>query len=61
MDHTTLPFSFDLPNDVPFAFSLTALAEQLAPLVDQRKRRSKRYPLRAIASHPAFPSRLRTD
>lgn len=42
---TTLPFRFDLPETVPFAFSLTALAEHLAPLVDQRKRRGKRYPL----------------
>ena len=30
---------------LPFAFSLTALAEHLAPLVDQRKRRGIRYPL----------------
>jgi predicted transposase YbfD/YdcC len=42
---TMLPFSFDLPDTVPFAFSLTALAEHLAPLVDQRKRRGRRYPL----------------
>ena len=45
MHDTTLPFTFDLPTDIPFAFSLTALAEHLAPLVDQRKRRGKRYPL----------------
>jgi predicted transposase YbfD/YdcC len=42
---TTRPVTFNLPANVPFAFSLTALAEQLAPLVDQRKRRGKRYPL----------------
>jgi predicted transposase YbfD/YdcC len=42
---TTLPVTFSLPATVPFAFSLTALAEHLAPLVDQRKRRGKRYPL----------------
>ncbi|NJO21567.1 MAG: ISAs1 family transposase [Spirulinaceae cyanobacterium RM2_2_10] len=42
---TTVPLTFDLPTDVPFAFSLTALAAHLAPLVDQRKRRGKRYPL----------------
>jgi predicted transposase YbfD/YdcC len=41
----TLPFRFDLPTDMPFAFSLTALAEHLLPLVDQRKRRGVRYPL----------------
>lgn len=45
MHDTTLPFSFDLPETVPFAFSLTALAEHLAPLIDQCKRRGKRYPL----------------
>jgi len=45
MHATTLPFQFDLPNELPFAFSLTALAEHLAPLVDQRKRRGIRYPL----------------
>jgi DDE_Tnp_1-associated len=45
MDHTTEPLRFALPTDLPFAFSLTALAEHLAPLVDQRKRRGKRYPL----------------
>jgi len=42
---TTVPFRFELPTELPFAFSLTALAEHLAPLVDQRKRRGKRYPL----------------
>jgi predicted transposase YbfD/YdcC len=42
---TTLPFTLNLPAEVPFAFSLTALAAHLAPLVDQRKRRGKRYPL----------------
>jgi predicted transposase YbfD/YdcC len=45
MHNTTLPFTFDLPTDLPFAFSLTALAEHLAPLVDQRKPRGRRYPL----------------
>jgi hypothetical protein len=42
---TTEPMTFALPTEIPFAFSLTALAEHLAPLVDQRKRRGKRYPL----------------
>jgi predicted transposase YbfD/YdcC len=42
---TTLPFTLNLPTEVPFAFSLTALAQHLVPLVDQRKRRGKRYPL----------------
>jgi len=45
MDATTPPFRFDLPTDLPFAFSLTALAAHLAPLVDQRKRRGTRSPL----------------
>ena len=45
MHDTTLPFRFDVPKELPFAFSLTALAEHLAPLVDQRKRRGVRYPL----------------
>lgn len=45
MHDTTLPFTFDLPTTLPFAFSLTALAEHLAPLIDQRKPRGKRYPL----------------
>lgn len=45
MHDTTLPFRFELPDDLPFAFSLTALAEHLTPLVDQRKRRGRRYEL----------------
>lgn len=45
MHDTTEPITFDLPTDVPFAFSLTDLAKQLALLVDQRKPRGKRYPL----------------
>ena len=39
---TTGPVTFDLPDDLPFAFSLTALAAHLAPLVDQRTRRGIR-------------------
>jgi predicted transposase YbfD/YdcC len=42
---TTEPMTFELPTEIPFAFSLTALTEHLAPLVDQRKRQGKRYPL----------------
>ncbi len=45
MHDITLPFTFDLPETVPFAFGLIAPAEHLAPLVDQRKRRGKSYPL----------------
>lgn len=45
VNHTTEPLTFELPTDLPFAFSLTALAEHLAPLGDLRKRRGKRYPL----------------
>ena len=45
MDITTLPFMCNLPSNLPFTFRFTALDEYLAPLVDQRKRRGKRYPL----------------
>ncbi len=45
MHDTTLPFTLELPGELPYAFSLTALAEHLAPLVDRRKRRGRRYPL----------------
>lgn len=45
MASTTLPFTVPLPADVPFAFSLTALATHLQTVSDRRKRRGLRYPL----------------
>ncbi len=45
MQSTTAPFAVPLPADVPFAFSLHALAAHLTTLVDQRKPRGIRYPL----------------
>src|SRR5215210_4832512 len=45
MHSTTWPCPFQLPADVPFAFSLQALAAHLQTVPDQRKRRGRRYPL----------------
>ncbi len=45
MDSTTLPFAVPLPPDVPFAFSLQALASHLQVVPDHRKPRGRRYPL----------------
>jgi predicted transposase YbfD/YdcC len=45
MYSTTIPFELQLPDDVPFAFSVQALANRLEELTDQRKRRGVRYPL----------------
>ncbi len=45
MHSTTLPFTLQVPPEVPFAFSLQALSTRLTTLVDQRKRRGVRYPL----------------
>lgn len=45
MDTTTLPFTGNRRSDLSFTFSLTARAEHIAPLVDQRKCRGKRYTL----------------
>ncbi|MCG8353903.1 MAG: transposase family protein [Chloroflexales bacterium] len=45
MPDITVPITFDLPSEVPFAFSLTALAVPLILLVGQRKRLGIRYPL----------------
>lgn len=45
MHSNTLPFTLQLPSDVPFAFSLQALMTHLQPLVDQRDPRGVRYPL----------------
>ncbi|MEI6776876.1 MAG: transposase family protein [Chloroflexales bacterium] len=41
MDSTTI----QLPEDVPFVFSLQALIERLQTLTDTRKARGIRYPL----------------
>lgn len=48
MHSTTLPFSIQLPDDLPFAFSIQALAERLTTLVDKRKARGVRYPLAVL-------------
>lgn len=45
MQSTTSTFAMPLPADVPFAVSITALADQLAQVVDQRQPRGVRYPL----------------
>jgi predicted transposase YbfD/YdcC len=45
MDSTTIPFTIQLPDDLPFVFSLQALAERFQMLTDQRKARGVRYPL----------------
>lgn len=45
MDSTTLPFTIQLPDDLPFVFSLQALAERFQRLTDKRKPRGIRYPL----------------
>jgi predicted transposase YbfD/YdcC len=48
MHSTTLPFTLQLPADLPFAFSLHALMEQFATLTDQRTPRGVRYPLPSL-------------
>src|SRR5215510_8361383 len=45
MDSTTILFSIQLPADLPFVFSLQALAERLQILTDKRKPRGIRYSL----------------
>jgi predicted transposase YbfD/YdcC len=45
MHSTTLPFAVPLPSDLPFAFSLHALAAHLQTVPDRRKHRGLRYPL----------------
>jgi predicted transposase YbfD/YdcC len=48
MYSTTLPFAGALPDQIPFAFSIHALAQRLTTLVDQRDPRGVRYPLPAM-------------
>jgi hypothetical protein len=48
MHSTTIPFAIQLPDDVPFAFSVQALAERLVTLTDKRKARGLRYPLAVL-------------
>jgi predicted transposase YbfD/YdcC len=50
MDSTTSLPSLPLPPDVPFAFSLQALADHLASVPDRRHARGKRYPLAPMLS-----------
>jgi predicted transposase YbfD/YdcC len=45
MNSTIWPFTFQLPADLPLAFSVQALAAHLATVPDRRKRRGRRYPL----------------
>src|SRR5919202_2692150 len=45
MNSTILPACFQPPTDVPFAFSLQALAVHLQTVPDLRKCRGRRYPL----------------
>lgn len=48
MESTILPSPLPLPDDLPFAFSLQALATHLQTIPDQRKRRGLRYPLPVV-------------
>ena len=50
MHSTTLPFAVPLPPDLPFAFSLQALALHLQSVPDRRKPRGIRYPLPVLLS-----------
>jgi predicted transposase YbfD/YdcC len=45
MDSTTIPFTIQLPDELPFVFSLQPLVERLQTLTDKRKARGIRYPL----------------
>lgn len=45
MDSTTIPFTVQLPAEMPFVFSLQGLHERLQMLRDKRKPRGVRYPL----------------
>jgi predicted transposase YbfD/YdcC len=45
MDSTTIPFTIQLPTEMPFAFSVQALADRLQTLTDKRKPRGVRYSL----------------
>ncbi|MDW8215729.1 MAG: transposase family protein [Roseiflexaceae bacterium] len=48
MNSTTIPFTIQLPPDMPFAFSLQALYERLETVTDRRDPRGVRYPLPAL-------------
>jgi hypothetical protein len=45
MDSPTIPFTIQLPTDMPCAFSLQALLDRFQTLTDKRKPRGVRYPL----------------
>jgi predicted transposase YbfD/YdcC len=45
MDSTTIPFTIQLPEELPVVFSLQPLLERLQTLTDKRKARGIRYPL----------------
>lgn len=48
MESTIVPGLLPLPTDLPFAFSLHALATHLQAVPDRRKRRGRRYPLSVL-------------
>jgi predicted transposase YbfD/YdcC len=48
MYSTTIPFQLQLPDDLPFAFSVQVLAQRLQALTDKRKPRGVRYPLAVL-------------
>lgn len=48
MDSTTIPFTIQLPAEMPFAFSVQALLDQLQTLTDKRKPRGVRYSLAVL-------------
>lgn len=50
MHSTTFPFAVPLPPELPFAFSLHALADHLQSVPDRRKPRGRRYPLPVLLS-----------
>ena len=45
MHSTTIPFELQLSDDLPFVFSVQALAHRPEELTDRRKPRGVRYPL----------------
>lgn len=48
MNSTTIPFTLQLPSDMPFAFSIQVLDERLETVTDRRDPHGVRYPLAAL-------------
>lgn len=48
MHSTTIPFDLHLSDDLPFVFSVQALANRLEEITDHRKPRGVRYPLAVL-------------